>query len=160
MRWISRARHAEDGAVEEDVFAAGELGVKAGADFEQAADAAAELDAAVGGLGDAAQDFEQGRFAGAVAADDADDFAGLDFEANILERPEFAGLVPGAAFPAPAKSTERSRDGAAQRFLQRRIVRFATCAQVVELGQVVDADGGFHGEWVEILRSSLPGEVS
>ena len=32
--------HAEDGAVEEDVFAAGEFGVEAGADFEQAGDAA------------------------------------------------------------------------------------------------------------------------
>ena len=41
--------HAEDGAVQIDVFAAGELGVKAGADFEQAADAAANLGAAFGG---------------------------------------------------------------------------------------------------------------
>ena len=33
-------RHAEDGAVEIDVLAAGELGMKAGADLEQARDAA------------------------------------------------------------------------------------------------------------------------
>ena len=35
-------RHAEDGTVEEDVFAAGQLGMKAGADLEQARDAAAQ----------------------------------------------------------------------------------------------------------------------
>ena len=35
------AAHAEDGAVEIDVLAAGQLGMKAGADFEQARDAAA-----------------------------------------------------------------------------------------------------------------------
>ena len=40
------AAHAEDGAVEEDVFAAGQLRMKAGADFEQAADAAVEVRAA------------------------------------------------------------------------------------------------------------------
>ena len=36
-----RTAHAQDGAVQEDVLAAGELGVKAGADLEQAGDAAA-----------------------------------------------------------------------------------------------------------------------
>ena len=36
------AAHAEDGAVEEDVLAAGQLAVKAGADFEQRADAAVD----------------------------------------------------------------------------------------------------------------------
>ena len=69
------ARHAEDGAVEVDVFAAGEFGVEAGADFEQGADAAVDFDVAGGGRGDAGEDLEQGAFAGAVAADDADDFA-------------------------------------------------------------------------------------
>ena len=34
---------AEDGAVEEDVFAAGEFGVEAGADFEQRGNAALSL---------------------------------------------------------------------------------------------------------------------
>ena len=46
--------------------------MEAGADFEQAADAAAELDPAGGRLGDAGQELEQRRFAGAVAADDAE----------------------------------------------------------------------------------------
>ena len=69
---ISRARHAENRAVEEDVLAAGQLLVEAGADFQQAADAAVEIDLAVGHLGDARQDLQQRALAGAVAADEAD----------------------------------------------------------------------------------------
>ena len=49
--------------------------MKAGADLEQAGDAAAKIDAAGGRLGDAAEDLEQGGLAGAVAADDAEDLA-------------------------------------------------------------------------------------
>ena len=64
--------HAEDRAVEENVFPAGEFGVEAGADFQQAGHAAPEPDAPGRRLGDAAEDFKQGRFARAVAPDDAD----------------------------------------------------------------------------------------
>ena len=45
-------RHAQNGAVEIDVFAAGELGVEAGADFQQAAHAAVQLDAPAAGRRD------------------------------------------------------------------------------------------------------------
>ena len=41
-----RAREAVDRAVQEDVLAAGEVGVEAGAELEQRADAAADVDAA------------------------------------------------------------------------------------------------------------------
>src|SRR5262249_34937662 len=74
------APHAEDGAVEKDVFAACEFGVKAGADLEQAAHAAAQADFADSWLGDAGEDFQERRFAGAVAPDDADDFAASNVE--------------------------------------------------------------------------------
>ena len=63
--------------------------METGADFEEAGDAAFDFDVARGGFGDAAEDFEEGAFAGAVAADDADDFAGLDIEGEIFEGPEF-----------------------------------------------------------------------
>ena len=44
--------HAEDGAVEEDVFAAGEIRVKAGGDFDQGAEPAVETHAtAIGAAG-------------------------------------------------------------------------------------------------------------
>ena len=60
--------HSENGAVEKDVLEAGEFGVEAGADLEEAGDAAAEGNKAFGGLGDAAEDFEHGAFAGSVAS--------------------------------------------------------------------------------------------
>src|SRR5271165_2958718 len=87
--------HAQDGAGEEGVFAAGELGVKAGADFEEAADAAVDGGVAGGGAGDAGEDFEQGGFAGAVAADQAEDFAFADVQGDVFEGPE--GFLFGSA---------------------------------------------------------------
>src|SRR5436309_11409173 len=48
------AFHAQDGAVEVDIFAAGEFGVEAGADFQQAADAAFDFDLSFGRVGDSA----------------------------------------------------------------------------------------------------------
>ena len=83
------AAHAEDGAVEKNIFPAGQFGMKTGADFEQAADAAADFDPAGARFGDAAENFEQGRFPGAVAADDADLFALCDRERNIAQGPKF-----------------------------------------------------------------------
>jgi len=65
--------------------------VEAGADFQEAGDAALDADAARGGFGDAAEDFEQGRFAGAIAANDADDFALFDGEGDVAEGPEVFG---------------------------------------------------------------------
>ena len=62
-----RAAHAEDRAVEVDVLAPGELGMEAGAHLEQRADAAVDLGAAGGRLGDAREDLEQRALARAVA---------------------------------------------------------------------------------------------
>src|SRR5262249_39688898 len=84
------AFHAKDGAVEIDILAAAEFAVEAGADFEQAADPATQLDASRRRLGDAAQDLEQRRLAGAVAADDADDLTRLDGERHVLEGPQIS----------------------------------------------------------------------
>src|SRR5438094_7302021 len=80
--------HTEDRAIEIDVLAAGQLGVEAGADFEQTADAAGDLDLALGRLGDTREDLEQRALAGAVAADDTDHFAAVHVEAHVLQGPE------------------------------------------------------------------------
>lgn len=85
------AAHAQHGAVQVDVFASGQFGVKSGADFQQAGHAPFDADAAGGRFGDAAEDFQQRGFARAVASDDADGFAPADFEGNIAERPEIFG---------------------------------------------------------------------
>src|ERR1035441_3865452 len=77
--------HSEDRAVEEDVFPPGQLWVKAGTDFQEAGDAAFDPDAAFGWFGDAAEDFEQGALARAVATDDAHHFALFDLERDRSE---------------------------------------------------------------------------
>ena len=87
------AAHAEDGAVEIDVLASGELGMKASADLEQAGDAALDGDAPLARLGDARQDLQERRLAGAIAPDDAEHLAALDLEAHVLQRPEFLGRL-------------------------------------------------------------------
>ena len=89
LRSISRLRHAEDGAVQIDVFAAGEFGVEAGADFQQAG-RRGRGDGTRPSVGSVMrrQDLEQRALAGAVAADDADDFAGLHLERDVAQRPE------------------------------------------------------------------------
>ena len=88
MRSISRLRHAQDRAVHVDVFAAGQLGVEAGADLQQAGDPAADDGPAGGRFGDAAEDLQQRALARPVAADDADDLALVDLERDVLEGPE------------------------------------------------------------------------
>ena len=65
-----RFLHAEEGAVQEDVLAAGEFGVEARADFEEGGDSAAKRHRTASRGGDAGEDFEEGGFAGAVAADE------------------------------------------------------------------------------------------
>ncbi len=95
LRVISRLAHAQDGAGEEGVLAAGELRVEAGADLEKATDASVDFGPAGGGAGDAREDLEQGGFAGAVAADEAEDFAFADVERDVFEGPE--GFLLGAA---------------------------------------------------------------
>lgn len=81
--------HAEDGAIEEDVLAAGEFRVEAGADFEEGGDTSIEGDASGGGFGDAGEELEEGGFACAIAANDANDFTGRDFEREVFDGPEF-----------------------------------------------------------------------
>ena len=80
--------HPQQRAVEINILAPGQLGVKAGADFEQRAHPAEQIDFAAGRRGDLRQDFEEGGFPRAVAADDAEHFAAPHFEGNVGERAE------------------------------------------------------------------------
>src|SRR5581483_8753011 len=77
------------------VFPPGQLGMKPGADFEQAGDTTLDRGAALARLGDARQNLQQRRFAGPVAADDAEDLAAPDLEADVAQRPEFLDRVAG-----------------------------------------------------------------
>ena len=119
------AGHAEDRAVEKDVLAAGQFRMKAGADFEQARDPAAQDRASARRLGDPAQNLQQRRFAGAVASDDAEHLAALDLEAHILQRPEFLDLVALHDLPAADKIDRLARKIPR---LARRSRRAARCS--------------------------------
>ena len=72
--------HAEDSAGEEGVFAAGELAVEAGADFEEATNASMNLRPSGGRFCNAREDFQEGSLAGAITADETEDFAFADLE--------------------------------------------------------------------------------
>src|SRR5205807_1969610 len=95
--------HPHDGAVEVDVLPASELGMEAGANFQQRADAAVDNGTSRAGLGDAREHFEQGALAGAVAANDAHGLAVLDLERDVLEGPDRArGRSSAACTTQPA----------------------------------------------------------
>ena len=80
--------HAQHRAVEVDILASGQFGVKTRADFQQRADPPVNVGVAGGRLGDARENFQQRAFARAVATDDAEHFAVLDLERYVFERPE------------------------------------------------------------------------
>ena len=75
-----------DGAVEEDVLAAAEVGMEAGAELEQRADPAADVDPSRRRLDDPGDQPQQRRLAGAVAADEPDRLPRLDGERHVFER--------------------------------------------------------------------------
>ena len=89
------AAHAQDSSVHEDILPSRHLAMEACADFQQGAYTAVGTDCAGGRASDAAQEFQEGRFAGAVLADDADDVALLDLEVDVAERPDILGVAFG-----------------------------------------------------------------
>ncbi len=76
-----------DRPVEEEVLAAGEVGVEARPELEERADAAGGLDRPAGRLDDPGDDAEQRRLPRAVPADQADRLAGVDVGRDAVERP-------------------------------------------------------------------------
>src|SRR6185312_2978723 len=80
--------HAEDCAVQEDVLAARQLGVKASSHLQQCAERSVDLRGPFSGIRDVGKDLEQGRLASAVTADDTDDFTSSDLERDVFQRPE------------------------------------------------------------------------
>ena len=111
LRSISRRAHAEDRAVEVDVLPPGQLGVEAGADLQQAADAAARASTrpSVGSVM-RREDLEQRALARAVAADDAERLARLDLEATSRSAQKSAAGRARLAQRPRSRVAERLRD--------------------------------------------------
>src|SRR5215475_11446503 len=94
------AFHAEDRAVQVDVFPTAQLLMESRAHFEQTADTSVNVRLSGGRLGNARKDFEQRGFARAVAADDAYDFTRGHFKVDVFQRPNrisriFVSAEPG-----------------------------------------------------------------
>src|SRR5215467_979336 len=85
--------HAEYRAIEKDVLATGQFGMKTGAHLKHARDAPAQHGTPASRLGNPPENLEQGRFAGSVPSDDAEHLAPLDLEAHVAQRPKFLYLI-------------------------------------------------------------------
>jgi AcrR family transcriptional regulator len=79
------AVHPEEQAPDQDVFAAGDLGVQADAEVEHRRDPADDPAAAAGRLVDAGQQPQQGGFAGAVVPDQADAVPFFQRQRDVLQ---------------------------------------------------------------------------
>ena len=141
-----------------DVLAAGQLGVKAGADFEQARDPAPDRDAALARLGDARQNFEQGRFAGAVAADDAEHLAAPDLETTSLSAQNSSTSSPatiGRPRSMSGGAAQNSARAARQHVAQRDIaLALGLVADDVSLAEPLGADDdvGHHAHQIRSAK--------
>src|SRR5579872_1696864 len=102
--------------------------MKSCAHFEQAGKPPADPNLARGRLRDLTENFEQGGFARAIAADHADNLALRDIERNILQRPEGVPLCLSflriAAAEESADGLERMRDVIPQRVVAQRRAQF------------------------------------
>ncbi len=120
--------------------------MEAGTDFQQRADAAADLRVPSRRLDDARQHLEQRALAGAVAADQADHFARLDVEGDAVQGPEAVLLAPGRprlAAQGAADPPERRLGAVGDRIAQSPVaVMLLGAEDLVLLGEVVDLDGG------------------
>ena len=87
---ISGPFHPEDGAVQKDVLPPRQLRVKTGSNFEQRADAPAQLHLPGRWFGHARQDLQQGALACPVRTDQAECGSARHIERHVPKRPERA----------------------------------------------------------------------
>jgi len=137
--------HAEDRAVEVDVFPPREFRMKACPHFKQARHVAAHLYNSFCGSRYLGKDLEERRFACAVAADDAQALALLDFEVDVLERPEPFSLADARflVYFGPRVGLALEFCGPALDVLPEASVAYD--AEAVLFGKVLYFDCGAHG---------------
>ena len=110
--------HAENGAIEKDIFPPGKFGMKAGPHFKKRPDASKYLGSSSSGFRDTRQDLEESAFPSTVSTDKADDFAVLNFERNVLEGPDRIRWLR-AVCPAVAVGTKDRAQSLCNRIAQR-----------------------------------------
>src|SRR5262249_34739265 len=138
-----RSLHVQDRAVEEDVLAAGELRVEAGADLEQRAHPAAESCMPGGGRRDPGEDLQQRALTGAIVADHAERLALRNLEVDLTQCPEIACLG------APTPSAESFGD-----LLGEQHVAASGGADLEPLAEIPDLDGDVGAHMTSAKKSS------
>ena|SRR6516165_10246673 len=85
--------HAEDGAIQENILASGQVRVKARANLQQRGNPAPQPRRSAGWLGNPAENLQKRALACSISTNDADDLAGLNGEGDAPEGPQFALLL-------------------------------------------------------------------
>ena len=137
------AAHPQDGAVQVDVLAPGELLVKTGAHLQERSHPAPHGHPPLGGFRDAGEHFEEGGLAGPVPADDPQNFPRGDFQGHPPQGPDG---VRGGGVRKAAAGVSKSQEGPAQKpgeAFPQGAVGAVTAPEVILLPQVVNGDG--HG---------------
>ena len=102
------ALHVQDGALEINVLAAGQVGMESGRDLDERADAPMNLAAPARRRDDPVQQLQRGRFAGAIRSDDPQRFAPLHLERHVADGPELLfGELRRVRAPADQPAGER-----------------------------------------------------
>src|SRR5688500_6043646 len=123
-----RAIHAEDRAVQKNVLASRELGMKSCSDFEETGDTATEVGISFGWRGDARKNLQQRTLPCSVAADNSHDVARLNVEAHVSQRPELCFPVIGSS--QVSEPAHRSCEQLAQRIAESRFCSGAASYRV------------------------------
>src|SRR5262249_17725305 len=87
------AAAAEHAGIEINVVATGKFGIEARAELEECRDTPGRRDRSAVRMQGAAQNLQQRRLSGAVAANDGDGFASPNLEGHVPQRPELA-VIP------------------------------------------------------------------
>ena len=137
------AAHAQDGAIEVDVLAAGQIRMKSGAHFQQTRHPAVDHGRPPRRLRDSRQNLQQRRFAGAVGADDPDRLSALDLEGHVPQRPDRVVVLLGFRKRGQIPQTTKIRQGPASEIQDRApegVLPLLLGADSVPLRQLVHGD--------------------
>ena len=139
----ARGRQAQDGAIDVDVLAPGQLWIEARAQFQQRGDPPMRFHPTRSGRQHTGNDLQQGAFAAAVEADDAQRFATLKFEIDAVER--LMDMHPAASgrmqpFGQPGCGLRQQTAGPVQRRRDQALCRRGPGHE--GLADVLDQDDG------------------
>src|SRR6266853_3771987 len=138
-----RSVHPEDRAIQVNIFPPRELGMKPRADLEQGSYTPFDLDPACARFRDAGEDFQEGRFSGAVPPDDADNVAALHFKGYVAQRPKLfsSGTRALASGGSPKWRFHRVEQHVAEAPIPESISRpFGLMRERVALASILNRD--------------------